>query len=40
MFQETNILDYKAVTLEIGEELKVRNGLLTFNTYFLTHNKR
>jgi hypothetical protein len=40
MCQETNFLDYKAATLEICEELKVRNGFLTFNVYFLTHNKR
>jgi hypothetical protein len=39
MCQEINFPDYKAATLEICEELNVRNCLLTFNTYFLTHNK-
>lgn len=40
MCQEINFFDYKAATLEICEELKVMNYLLTFNTYFLKHNKR
>jgi hypothetical protein len=39
MCQEINFLDYKAATLEICEELKVKNYFLAFNTYFLTHNK-
>jgi hypothetical protein len=39
MCKERNFLDYKVTTLEIGQELKIRNDFLTFNTYFLTYNK-
>jgi hypothetical protein len=39
MCQEINFLNFKAATLDICEELKVKNCFLTFNIYFLTHNK-